>query len=93
MKFTLSAIKAGLGLRTANFYVLPKTTALKCFLTGDQTLTYEEDLAKRTIAIVALSSVEWEILKDRVPLIVAAIDNAIPGSFQTVDCGAFTRRR
>jgi hypothetical protein len=31
------------------------------FLTGDQTLTYEQNLTERTIAIVALSSVEWVI--------------------------------
>jgi hypothetical protein len=26
-------------------------------------------------------------------LIVAAIDNALPGSFRAVDCGTFTRKK
>ena len=41
----------------------------------------------RTIAIVALSCVEWEILKHHLPLIIAALDDAQPGTFQAVDCG------
>ncbi len=76
-------------MRTAN----AEEDGIEVFLTGDQTLAYEQSLAGRTIAIVALSSVEWEILKDRVPLIVAAINNAQPGSLQTVDCGTFNRKR
>jgi hypothetical protein len=62
-------------------------------LTGDQTLTYEQNLTERTIAIVALSCVAWDILKHHLPLIVATIDNALPGSFQAVDCGTFTRKK
>jgi len=40
-----------------------------------------------------LSSVEWDILKHHLPLIVAAIDNALPGSFQAIDCGTFKRKK
>jgi hypothetical protein len=50
-------------------------------------------LAGRRLAIVAVSSVEWRILKDFLPQIVAALDNAEPGSFQAVDCGAFSRKK
>jgi hypothetical protein len=42
---------------------------------------------------VALSSVEWDILKNYLPLIIAAIDQAVPGTFQEVDCGAFERNK
>jgi len=63
------------------------------FLTGDQTLTYEQNLVCRTIAIVVLSSVELDILKPHLPKIIAAIDNAQPGSFQAVDCGTFNRKK
>jgi hypothetical protein len=73
-------------LRTA------ENEGIEVFLTGDQTLTYEQNLTGRTIAIVALSSVEWGILRHYLPLIVAAIDNALPGSFQMIDCGTFTAK-
>jgi hypothetical protein len=42
---------------------------------------------------VSLSSVEWDILKNYLPLIIAAIDSALPGTFQAVDCGTFTRKK
>jgi hypothetical protein len=82
-----AALKNGDLLRTA------ENDGIEVFLTGDQTLSYEQNLAGRTIAIVTLSSVEWDILKHHPPLIVAAIDNASPGSFQAVDCGTFTRKK
>jgi hypothetical protein len=62
-------------------------------VTGDQTLHYEQSLTGRRLAIVALSSVEWRIVKDYLPRILAAVDSAAPGSFQVVDCGAFSRKK
>jgi hypothetical protein len=41
---------------------------------------------------VALSTNDWPIVKDHVPEILAAIDSAVPGSFQAVDWGAFGRK-
>jgi hypothetical protein len=61
-------------------------------LTGDQTLCYEQSLAGRRLAIVALSSVEWRILQKFLERILAAIDSAVPGSFQEVQCGTFSRK-
>jgi hypothetical protein len=42
---------------------------------------------------VALSTVEWPIIKDYLQRITAAIDSAGPGSFQVVDCGTFSRKK
>ena len=49
-------------------------------VTGDQTLSYEQNLARRRLAIVVLSTVEWRIVKDFLMEIVAAVDCAAPGS-------------
>ena len=62
-------------------------------LTGDQTLYYEQNLNRRRLAFIALTSVEWRIVKDHLPQIVTAIDNAAPGSLQAVDCGVFSRKK
>jgi hypothetical protein len=62
-------------------------------ITGDQTLCYEQSLTGRRLAVVALSSVEWRIIGNYLPQIIAAVDSAAPGSFQAVDCGAFSRRK
>jgi len=62
-------------------------------VTGDQTLFHEQSSTGRRLAIVALSSVEWRILKDHLPRIIAAVESAVPGSFQAVECGAFSRKK
>ena len=63
------------------------------FVTGDRTLAYEQNLVGRRLAILALSANNWPIIKDHVAEILAAINRAAPGSFQTVDCGTFTRKK
>ena len=90
--FTVS-YKGWAGLKNGELLGAAENDGIEVFLTGDQTLTYEQNLTGRAIAIVALSSVEWDILKHHLPLIVAAIDNALPGSFQAVDCCTFTRKK
>jgi hypothetical protein len=80
-------LKNGELLRMAEEY------GLEVFVTGDQSLVYEQNLAKRRLAIVALSSNNWPIVKNHVMQILAAIDSAVPGSFQAVDCGTFSRKR
>ena len=79
------------GLKNGELLRIAEENGIEVFLTGDQTLSYEQNLKRRTIAIVALSSVEWDILKKHLPLIIAAIGSALPGTFQAVDCGTFSR--
>ena len=81
------------GLKNGELLRTAENNGIEIFLTGDQTLAYEQNLVGRTIAIVALSTVEWDILKHHLPLIIAALDKAHPGTFQAVDCGAFTRKK
>ena len=89
--FTVS-FKGWAGLKNGDLLRTAESDGIEVFLTGDQTLSYEQNLQGRSIAIVALSSVEWDILKHHLPLIVGAINAASPGSFQTLDCGTFTRK-
>jgi hypothetical protein len=49
--------------------------------------------AARNLAVVALSAIQLPIIKSNLPVILAAIDNAAPGSFQVVECGAFSRKK
>jgi hypothetical protein len=41
---------------------------------------------------VVLSAIQLPIIANYLAEIIAAIDNAVPGSFQTVDCGTFSRK-
>jgi hypothetical protein len=63
------------------------------FLAGDQTLSYEQNLAGRSLAIVALSAIQLPIIRKNLAKITAALDSASPGSFQLVECGTFSRRK
>jgi hypothetical protein len=63
------------------------------FVTGDQRLIYEQNLIGRRLAVIALSTNNWPIIKDHLPTILAAIDSVAPGSVQMVECGTFTRKR
>jgi hypothetical protein len=88
-----SPIWAGPDSRTASCYGQREDNGIDVLLTGDQTLTYEQNLTERRLAIVALSAIQLPIIKKNLPRIIAAIDTAAPGSFQTVDCGTFSRKK
>ena len=79
-----SELKNGELLRVA------EENGIEVFVTGDKSLVDEQNLTGRQLAIVALST--NNIVKDHVPEILAAIDSALPGSFQAVDCGTFSRK-
>ena len=81
------------GLKNGKLFDAAENDGFEVLLTGDQTLYFEQNLSGRRLAIIALSSVEWRILKDHMPKIATALENAIPGSFQAVDCGTFSRKR
>lgn len=90
--FTVS-YKGWAGLKNGELLRTAEENGIEVFVTGDQTLNYEQNLTGRQIAIVVLSSIDWHILKDSLPKIIAAIDNAAPGSFQRVECGVFSRKK
>jgi predicted nuclease of predicted toxin-antitoxin system len=81
------------GLRNGELLRTAEESGLDVFVTGDKSLADEQNLTGRRLAIVALSANNWPIIKNHVPSILTAIENAIPGSFQTLDCGVFTRKR
>jgi hypothetical protein len=80
------------GLKNGNLIRAAEGDGFDLLLTGDQTLCYEQNLSERRLAVIALSSVEWRIVKNHLAQIMTAIDNAPPGSFQAVDCGVFSRK-
>jgi hypothetical protein len=70
-----------------------RNNGIDVLLTGDGTLNNEQNLAGRRLAIVALSAIQLPIIKKHLSMIMAAIGDATPGSFQAVDCGAFSRKK
>jgi len=58
------------------------------FVTGDQKLAYQQNLAERKIAIVELTKNNWPIVKIHAEEIAAAVDACVPGSYVRVLCGS-----
>ena len=86
------AYKGWAGLKNGEFLPAAEQGGIEVFLTEDQTPSYEQNLSARTIAIVVLSSIEFPILKNHLPKIIATLDNAFSVFFQAVDCSTFTRK-
>jgi hypothetical protein len=85
--------KSWAGLKNGELLKTAEDDGFEAFITADQTISYEQNLTGRRLAIVVLSSIDWHILKNHLPLITAAIDRALPGTLQAVDCGTFTRKK
>jgi len=66
---------------------------VEVFLTGDGTLGYEQNLTGRRLAVVTLSAIQLPIIRNHLPEIIHALNNAVPGSFQSIDCGTFSRKK
>ena len=81
------------GLKNGKLLEAAQGDGFEVLVTGDRTLSYEQNLTGRRLAIVALSSIEWRIIEDYLPQIVAAVDSAAAGSFQEVNCGTFSRKK
>lgn len=81
------------GLQNGALLRAAEESEIDVLLTGDQTLANEQNLAGRRLAIVALSAIQLPIIKEHIPKVVAAIDGALPGSFQAVNCGTFSYRQ
>ena len=82
-----------IGLKNGELLRTAEDNGIEVLITGDRTLHYEQNLTGRRLAIVALSAIQLPIIKNNLSRIIAAIDRALPGSFQTVDCGTFNRKK
>ena len=82
-----ASLKNGELLRTA------EQSGVDVFLTGDGTLSYEQNLAGRQMAVVVLSAIQLPIIRMHLPKIIAALGRAFLGSLQAVNCGTFSRKK
>jgi hypothetical protein len=81
------------GLQNGELLRAAEENEIDVLLTGDQTLHLEQNLSGKRLAVIALSAIELPIIKDNLQAINTAIDRAMPGSFQLVECGTFRRKR
>ena len=80
------------GFQNGELLRVAEESGFDVLLTGDQTLYHEQKSSGRRLAIVALSAIQLPIIKENLPKIIVAIENATQGSFQAVVCGTFSRK-
>jgi hypothetical protein len=56
-------------------------------VTGDKDLAYQQNLAGRKLSLIVLGTNNWNIIKEDMEPVVAAVNDAKPGGFRRV---AFT---
>jgi hypothetical protein len=62
-----------------------EAAGFQVLLTTDKNIQYQQNLAKRRIAIVVLGRPEWPVLRLHVERVVTAVDGASPGSYSEVE--------
>ena len=75
------------GLKNGALLAAAEATGFELFITADQELSYQQNLAARRIALVVLSTNNWGVVKQNMAPIANAIEAAVPGSFAFVDIG------
>ena len=72
-------------LRNGELLDAAEAAGFDLFVTTDQSIRYQQNLATRKIAIMVLSNARWKRIKEKLPEIAAAVNVATPGSYTEVD--------
>ena len=54
-------------------------------LTPDKNMRYQQNLARRKIAVVVIGNPQWPVLRQHVQRVVTAVNAATPGSYTEVE--------
>jgi len=71
-------------LKNGELLSAAESNGFEVFVTTDTNLAYQQNLSNRTNAIVVLSTTSWPRIQKNVAKIVNSIDQAKPGSYQSV---------
>jgi hypothetical protein len=64
---------------------LAEAAGFNMLVTTDKNLRYQQNLADRKISILVLGNSPWQLVRQHLDEIVAAVNAAIPGSFSEVE--------
>ncbi len=80
-----TAKRMGWGLlKNGELLTAAETSGFDVFVTGDKNLSYQQNLEGRKLALIVLSSTNWKTLRTDTSSILAAVNRAKPGSFETL---------
>jgi hypothetical protein len=72
------------GLKNGALLDAAEEAGFELFITADQEIRYQQDLTGRKMAVMVLSTNNWDAIKNHVAMVLAAIDATIPGGYAEV---------
>ena|ERR1022692_1761218 len=73
------------GLKNGALLTAAEEAGFDMFITADQELTYQQNLTGRKMAVLVLSTNNWDFVKAGIAEIMAAISGVTPGSYTEVE--------
>jgi len=73
------------GLKNGALLAAAEEAGFELLITADQEISYQQNLAGRKLAMLVLSTNNWDCIKSAAAQIVAAIGTVQPGSYTEVE--------
>ena len=80
------------GVKNGALLVLIERKGFQVFLTGDKNMETQQRLEGRPFAVLVMSAINWPVVRPHIHKISVALDEARPGTVNTIDCGVFLAR-
>jgi len=88
---TVAGMRWG-GIKNGALLALIERERFHVFLTGDKNMQSQQRLEGRPFAVLIMSAINWPVIRPHVHKISVALDDARPGTVNTIDCGTFVPR-
>jgi hypothetical protein len=72
-------------LKNGELLTVADAEGFDALLTTDQNLRYQQNLLGRRVSVVVLPTTSWPRIKNNASLVVQALDNLHPGSYEEID--------
>ncbi len=72
-------------LKNGDLLNLAEAEEFDALVTTDQNLRYQQNLSGRRTGVIVLLTTNWPRIKKNVVLVIQAIDNLYPGSYDEID--------
>lgn len=80
------------GIKNGDLLMLIERERFNAFLTGDKNMQNQQRLEGRPFAVLIMSAINWPVIRPHVHKISVALDDARPGTVNTIDGGMFVAR-
>jgi hypothetical protein len=73
------------GLKNGALLAAAEEAGFELFITADQEISYQQNLSSRKMALLVLSTNNWDFIKAAITRLTTAIDAVTPGSYAEVE--------